>query len=64
MRLRRAVLAASGLAAVVVARRARSARLEAAELHYDDGSAVTLPGASVGGGRLVELARETIAAGR
>ena len=63
MRPRSAALILGGLAvAAFVARRTRTARGERAELHYDDGSSVTLPGAAVGGARLVELARETIAA--
>ena len=63
MRPRSAVLAFGGLgAAALVALRARAARREHADLQYDDGSSVTLPGAAVGGARLVELAREAIAA--
>ena len=63
MRTRSALAALLALAAVAfVARRTRVARLERADLHYDDGSAVTLPGAAVGGARLVELAREALAA--
>ncbi|MBD0347697.1 MAG: hypothetical protein ICV59_00970 [Thermoleophilia bacterium] len=49
-------------AAALVGRRTRAARAERAELHYDDGSSVALPGAAVGGARLVGLARELIAA--
>ena len=63
MRRRSSVLGLGVLgAAAVVARRARTARGERADLHYEDGSSVTLPGASVGGARLVRLARDAIAA--
>ncbi|MFN2469951.1 MAG: hypothetical protein ABR583_02985 [Gaiellaceae bacterium] len=57
-----ALLLGAGAAGVLAARRVRTARREAAELHYDDGSTVVLPGAAVGGERLVSIAREALRA--